>query len=327
MKWLVVVFGWMMVLGCGNSNKSKAPAEDSESTFDYEAFSEHYKTAKLPYQLSDTALLQNKDTARIPAAQLAPYISDSVRKKLFGNTTNIRYIPLQKIEDKNGEQYFITKAVGGSKTAALLTVFSKAHDTATTFSFLAPDNDPTTAQISTIDNAFSISRNVIQKQENGVIIEGKDVYAYNAAINGFTLIMTDILDEQNLELINPIDTFARRHRFAGDYVKGKRNIVSVRDGRNDRELQVFVHIEKEGGECMGELKGTLFFTSTTTAVYRQGGDPCVMEFRFTPTSVILKEDEGCGAHRDLKCVFDDTYPRKDATRQKPAKRKPSVSKK
>jgi hypothetical protein len=86
---------------------------------------------------------------------------------------------------------------------------------------------------------------------------------------------------------------------------------------------VFVHMEKEEGTCTGELKGTLFFTSTTTAVYRQGGDPCVMEFTFTPTAVTVREDEGCGAHRDMKCVFNDTYKRKDIAKQKTTIKKPA----
>jgi hypothetical protein len=321
MKWLAVVFGLILAFGCGN--KQHAKEEDEEAAFNYETFSEHYTKASLPYQLSDTALQKNKDTARIAAAQLIPFISDSIRKKLFGKSTSIRYIPLHRIEDKKGESYFITKATGGGKTVALLTVFSKNHDSAATFPFLSPDSNTTTTQVSVIDNSFSISRNVTQREKNGVIIEGKDVYAYNEAVNGFTLIMTDVLDERTQELINPIDTFPRRHHFSGDYVKDKRNIVSIRDGRNDKELLVFVHMEKEEGTCTGELKGTLFFTSSKTAVYRQGGDPCVMEFTFATNAVTVHEDEGCGAHRDMKCVFDDTYKRKDAAKQKATKKKPA----
>lgn len=318
MKWLGFVFGTVLLLGC--AGKAKTSEAEEENTFDYETFSKHYSAAALPFQLSDTALLRNKDTTRIPAAQIATFIADSIKQKLFGKTAGIRYIPLQKIEPKKGESYFITKAVSGGKTVALLTVFGKGRDTGVTFLFLAPDADPATTQVSTIDNAYSISRNVSRKRKDNVTIEGKDVYAYNAAINDFTLIMTDVLDERTQELVNPIDTFPRKHRFSADYVKDKKNLVSIRDGRNATELQAFVHIEKEDGTCTGELKGTLFFTSTTTAVYRQGGDPCVLEFQFTPTSVLLKEDEGCGAHRDLKCVFDDTYPRKDVVKHKPKKK-------
>lgn len=320
MKRLGCVFWLVVVFSCG-SNKTGSKEEDNG--FDYETFSKHYITATAPYQLSDTALLKNKDTARLSALQFAPFFADSLKRKLFGKTTGIRYIPLKKIERKRGESYFITKAVSGSKTVALLTVFRKEKDSGTSFPFLVPDADATTTQLSTIDNAYSISRNISQKQKAEITVDGKDVYAYNEAINGFTLVLTDMLDEKVQDLINPIDTFPKKNRFSGDYVLDKKNIVSIRDGRTANELNMFVHFEREGGACTGELKGTLFLTSTTTAAYRQGGDPCALEFRFTTTSVTLREEEGCGSHRGMKCSFDGNYPRKNPAKQKEVKKKPA----
>jgi hypothetical protein len=312
------VLAMLVFFGCKEPKEVKT---DDENTFDYESFSERYRQASLPYQLSDAELLRNKDTTRINASRFAAFVSDSIKKKIFGKTTGIRFIPLQKIESKNGEAYFITKAVSGSKVAALLTVFKKGGQAGVSFPFLVPDANANTTQVTVIDKYHSISRNVTQKEKNDIIIEGKDVYAFNSAINGFSLIMTDVLDEKGQELINPIDTFSRKHRFSGDYIKDKKNIVSIRDGRNENELLVFVHFEKEDGECTGELKGTVFFTSSTSAVYRQGGDPCVLEFRFSGSSVTLREEEGCGSHRGLQCAFDDTYSRKQPTGQKKAKSK------
>lgn len=318
MKWLAVVFGIVVMLGCSD-NKSAESAE-AETGFNYESFSKHYATGRLPYQLSDTALQRNRDTARIASAQLVPFVADSLIKHIFVKSTGIRYIPLQKVETPKSESYFITKAVAAGKTVALLTVFDKEHTKGATFPFLVPDADAGTAQISSIDNSFSITRNTNRRDKNDVLTEGKDVYAYNADANGFTLIMTDKLQDKTPELINPIDTLPRRNRYSGDYVKDKKNIVSIRDGRTASELQFFVHFEKDKGECIGELKGTLFMTSTTTAVFRPSGDPCVLDVRFTPTSVSLHEAEGCGSHRGLKCLFDDTYPRKGITRAKAAKK-------
>ena len=313
----------LAALGCGGSNKTKP---EDETSFDYESFSKHYTAAALPYLLNDTDLLKTKDTAHINSDQITPFVSDSIKRKIFGKAADIRYVPLDKIENKKGESYFITKAISGTKQAALLTVFGKDRQAAVSFPFLIPDAASNTTQNSTIDKAYSISRNVTQREKNDILIEGKDVYAFNAAINNFTLIMTDVLNEEKQELVNPIDTLQRQHKYAADYGKGKNNIVSIRDGRNPNELAMFIHFEaaEEGEEpCIGELKGTLFLTSTTTAVYRQGGDPCVLEFKFTPTSVTLKEDEGCGSHRGLKCTFDGTYPRKGLTKPKAAKKKSS----
>ena len=323
----MIRMGFLLLLAafisCGTNNNTIEEEDGVENGFEYESFSDQFKTASLPYQISDTGLLKNKDTTRVKATQFTRFISDSLKKKAFGKTTGIRFIPLDKIEAKNGENYFLTKGVSGSKVAAFLTVFGNAKDTGISFPFLIPDANANTTQVSVIDKAYSISRNVTQREKNDILIEGKDVYAFNTAVNDFTLIMTDVLDEKNQELINPIDTFSRRHKFSGDYVRDKRNLVSIRDGRNENELYMFVHFEKEEGEedCIGELKGTLFFTSSTTAVYRQGGDPCVMEFRFTPNSVTLKEEEGCGRHRGLKCSFDDTYRRKVTAKAKAPKKK------
>src|SRR5215218_4021033 len=107
MKRLAVVLGLVITVGCSDSKSTKKEGEEEE-TFNYETFSKHYATASLPYQLSDTGLKKNKDTARIAPTQLAPFIADSIKKKLFGKTTGIRYIPLQKIENKKAESYFIT---------------------------------------------------------------------------------------------------------------------------------------------------------------------------------------------------------------------------
>ena len=133
--------------------------------------------------------------------------------------------------------------------------------------------------------------------------------------------MTDLLDEENADLINPIDTLPRTRKFAGDYTKGKRNIVSIRDGRTPNQAVAFVHIEKDDGECIGELKGDILFTSSTRAVYRQGGDPCVLEFSFASSSVSLKEVEGCGNHRELNCTLDGSFTKKKEPRPSAKKNK------
>ncbi len=208
------------------------------------------------------------------------------------------------------------------RKAALLIAFDKDSFGAA-MPFLIPDDDPKTTQASIIDKSFSIIRSVSHKTADDVTTEGKDVYVYNPDAKSFTLIMTDVLDEGAVELINPIDTFSRTNKWAGDYITSKKNMVSVRDGRTANEINFFVHFEKDNGDCKGELKGTAFFASSKVAVYRQGGDPCVMEFHFSNYSVIVKEMEGCGLHRDLKCSFNGTFTKK----LPPKKAAPKKSKK
>ena len=151
---------------------------------------------------------------------------------------------------------------------------------------------------------------VTLKNIDGSLSEGKDAYVLNAEAGNFMLIMTDALNDKVTELINPIDTLPRKNKVSADYTNGKMNLVSVRDGRKNDRISFFIHFEKNNGECSGELKGEALLKSPTTAEYREAGDPCVLKFIFSSASVRLKEEEGCGSRRGLKCAFDGSFTRK-----------------
>ncbi len=309
----------LFILACNNQ---KNPEQEDDTTFGFENFEKKFKTVSAPYHLSDTGFLKNTDTASLANVSFAGFIPDSVKKKLFSKPGTVKYIPLSKIKLPNGENYFIVKAISGKQKAALVIAFDKDSFGAA-MPFLIPDDDTETTQATAIDKSFSITRSVSHKTKDDVLTEGKDVYVYNKDAKSFTLIMTDVLDEKTVELINPIDTFSRTNKWAGDYITDKKNMVSIRDSRAANEINFFVHFEKDNGDCQGELKGTAFFASSQIAVYRQGGDPCVMELHFSNTSVTIKEMEGCGAHRGLKCSFNGTFTKK----QPPKKVQPKKIKK
>jgi hypothetical protein len=298
--------------------KSKNDEKD-ETNFNYETFSEKFSKPALPYQLSDASLLSGKDTNSIRSTAFAAFIPDSIKRKVFGTGAHIKYIPLARINEPDAETYYILKAVSGSKKAGLLYVFDKNNEFGAVFPFLVPDADPSTSQLSSIDKSFSITRSTARAMKNDVNAEGKEVYIYNEEAKNFTLIMTDPLDNSSLAVINPIDTFPKKSKFAGDYTNGKRNLVSVRDAKNPSQVNFFIHFEKNE-ECSGELKGTALMTSAKTAVYRQGGDPCVLELNFSGRTVSLHEIEGCGSHRSVRCVFEGQFTRK-IEKTKPATRK------
>jgi hypothetical protein len=318
MRWVGSILILLVALAACSNGKGEEPEEDT--VFTYERFTGRFKTVKVPYSLSDTALLNNKDTTAIRSQAFIAYIPDSIVRKLFRKPSKVKYVPLATVQAANGEQYFVLKAESGSRKAALLVTFDKERNYGAALPFLVPDDDAQTTQVSTLDRSYSIVRNVSSRTEEDVVMEGKDVYVYNKDAKQFTLIMTDLLDEGDMEVINPIDTLARTHTFAADYVQGKRSILSIRDGRTPKEVTFFVHFEKNDGECVGELKGSLFFTSTATAVYRQGGDACVLEFEFKKSSVVMREVEGCGSHRGLQCLFEGTFTKKKVPGSKDAKR-------
>jgi hypothetical protein len=315
--------GWalMVIMAfCFACNNEKPAASDGDSDGSGAgSVSQRFKELKLPYTLSDTALLNWKDTITIRSAEFDAKIPDSIKSKIFPKNAKLKYQPIGKIQATKNEAYFFVKASASGRQAALLMTYDKEGEYAATLPFLIPDNDPATNQISSVDKSLSISRSIWKKQSDDVTIEGKDVFIFNADGKQFLLIGTDALDDSKLELINPIDTLPKTNKFAGDYVKGKRNLVSIRDGRTPNQLMAFVHLENEEG-CKGEVKGELLMTSATTAIFRQGGDPCVLRFQFTNNSVSLQEEQGCGNHRGLDCAFLGSYPKKKEPKPKAPKK-------
>lgn len=300
-----------------NAKDRKADAKPEKTT---EAapvvFSGRFAATQPPYQLTDTALLNNKDTASLPASEVAPLVPDTLLQKLFGKTTGIRYTPLAKMGEKNKETYYLLKAGSGSKKAALLVVFEKAGNYGATLPFLVPDDNASTSQVSLIDKSYAITKSVTQRSESEVTGEGKEVLSYDAREKRFGLIMTDLLNDNPAVLVNPLDTFPKSNRLAGDYYLNKKNLVAVRDGRHPNQILVYIHTENSEGDCKGELKGEFLLTSTTTAVYRQGGDPCILGLSFAGNSVSIHEESGCGNYRGLDCPFGGKFTRKKEEKPK-----------
>ena len=308
-----IFVGLALMISC-NSKKT----DKEEEGFSYEKFSERFSVSKLPYQVSDTSLMNNKDTSTIRSVEFAAFIPDSLKTRIFGKNAKVRYVSQTQIAAGEETSLYVVKALSGAKRASLLIAFDKGKYSAS-FPLLVPDSDPTTAQWSIIDKGLGITRMIAKRtaEKSG---EGREVYQYDPGSRQFSLVLTNPLDNRQTEVINPIDTFSRKHKFAGDYVKDKKNIISIRDGRYPNQLTVFMHIDKNNGECTGELKGDLLLTSTTGSVYRESGDPCVMTFRFSGNSVTIKEDQGCGAHRGLDCSFDGTFSRKKEVKPKATKK-------
>lgn len=267
-----------------------------------------FKKANLPYVITDTAVLKKEiDSSKISTDVFAKVVPDSVITRIIGKGKMTVY-PLASVISDKKEKYLFTKIVSPSKKMALVIVLDKDDNYVAAFPFLEVDNATNTQQVSTLDSRYTISRTVVRKNQDNSTNEGKDVFVLNTDARDFTLIMTDPVDKTVLELINPIDTLARKNKYSADYVKDKKNIVSIRDGERAGKFLFFIHMEKEG--CSGELKGFASFTSANKAVYRQGGDPCTLEFTFSSSSVTLNEIEGCGNRRDLRCTFNAKYNKK-----------------
>ena len=311
----------VLLAGC----KSKKTSLSGDEPVEITDFIEFFPDTKLPYQAGDSILQKKeKDSLLISYTVFTQFVPDSILSRFFGKPVKPKIYPLAK--SKGDETYLFAKAIAGNKRAILVLGFDKKNQFIAAMPFLSLDQLAATQQISSMDTRYTITKSLFRKNKDGTLSEGKDVYVLNSDAGSFMLIMTDALDDKPTELTNPIDTISRKQKYTADYGSGKMNLISIRDGRKSDRLSFFIHFEKNNGECTGELKGEAIIKSPTIAEYREGGDPCILQFRFTSSSVTVKELEGCGSRRGLRCSFDGTYSRKNEVKPRTTKAKTAKGK-
>lgn len=299
---------FVVMAGCKHKKKPSLSGEDPVEVTDFIAF---FEPVNLSYQFTDT-ILQKKgnDSLLISYKIFTRFVPDSVLSKLYGNGVKPTIYALGKAEVSKAETYLFVKTATNDNKAVFILSFDNKNQFITAMTALRPDNNNATGQSFIMDKKYTITKTVTLKNADGNISEGKDVYVLNVKTKNFMLIMTDALNDKVTEIINPIDTLPRKNKLSADYVNGKMNLVSIRDGRRNGRISFFIHFEKNSGECTGELKGEAILKSPTTAEYREDGDPCVLNFIFRSTTVTLNEKEGCGSRRGLNCAFDGSFARK-----------------
>ena len=307
-NWLLILFlpAFFFLGSCKEKNKSLSGDEPLQAGEFIESFNE----IDLPYSVADTSLIKkDNDSSLISYKIFTQFVPDSILTRIMGKGAPKLY-QVGKITVSEDEIYVVAKAVLNKKRAIIIAAFNGEDQFLQAMPLLLIDQSSRTHQTSTIDSKYTINKSVLKKDSDNSMKEGKEVYVYNKEDNKFLLIMTESMEDGNGELINPLDTLKAENKYSADYVKNKNNIVSIRDAENDQRFQFFIHFEQNKGECTGELKGFALFTSANTAVYRQPGDPCVLQFVFSKNAVTLQELEGCGNRRGLKCSFNGTYPKK-----------------
>jgi hypothetical protein len=236
-------------------------------------------------------------------------------KKDFGKTKPKIY-SLGRAKEKGKETYLFAKAVQGTKRVGYLVTFDKKDNYLNTLPIVKTGMGNLNKTFGSLDKKYQITTYREGKNKSGDNTFKRNVYIYNSASNDFTLILTEPNEDIMEDVINPIDTLSQKNKLTGDYISNKKNFISFRDGKSQNEILFFTHFEKSKGECVGELKGAARFVSSKVARYKENGNPCTIEFTFNPSSVVMKEIEGCGSYRDIKCFFDATFPKK---KKKPAK--------
>ena len=313
----------IIALACKHKKKISLSGEEPVSITD---FIESFQPVSLPYQVLDTEVVRKKsDTLLISYKVFTSLVPDSILNKAFGKGEKPKIYPIARVNSEQGNYLFV-KAFSSERKSILVLCFDKENNFITGMPVLQLDANPATQQFFVIDKRYTLSKNITRKNADGSISDGKNVYVLNEPAKSFLLIMTDALDEQAVELINPIESFPRKNKFSGDYLTNKSNLVSIRDNKKPNRMTFFVHFEKKNN-CVGELKGEAGFTAANSAVYRSSGDPCVLRFNFSSSSVTITEMEGCGSHRGLDCVFEGTFPKKKEPKKKETKPTKQASKK
>lgn len=272
---------------------------------------------KLPILIADTNLIQLSDTNHIGFKAFTQFYPDSVLFPLIGKQKKGTYYrPLGKIS-KSNEIYLLFISLNPAKEAHLYVV------------------------VTDLKNKYLDSKEFLyNKQEDGyhhyvhinreptfqVVREktGKDqelIYTKTGWIHPtegkFMVIVNDSNEDTKQQtIINPIDSFPALNPLSWDYGSDKKNFISVRDGAAPGKLAFFLHVEKNEGTCIGEIKGVLQLTGTRRGVFRQNGDPCVIDFVFTDNGIECKETGSCGNYRGIKCLLDEQFPK----RKKPVRK-------
>lgn len=303
--------------GCGNRKKASLSGTEKIEVSD---FIESFELIKPPYEVRDTTLNRKEDDSLlISNVVFNQFVPDSVLSLAAGKNARPK-IYLGKRVKIETETYLFPKIITGNKKTVIVLCFDNKNKFKAWLPLLVQDANPATSQVSGLDRKLSFYKNVSLRRPEDAAAEGREVYIYNAEAGQFLLIMTDPLDDRIREIINPIDTLQKKSKYAADYVKDKMNIVSIRDHAEPGKFNFFIHIDRNNGECTGEIKGVANFTSASVALYRQRGDACSIQFNFSSSSVRIKEVDACGAHRQLKCSFDGSFPRKKEPKPKTQKK-------
>lgn len=310
----MIAFISILFFSCKHSTKENKPltAED---------FLKFYKTLNLPATISDSGLINNKDTSTIPNIVFIQFIPDSaVHHVLSGDASKYIIRPAGIIHFKTAD-YLITKFISGKTIKLVVFVLDEKHQYKTSLLLLSNKNNDGYRYSVSITNEPTF---IIRKEKagkNNQVLYSRNGYAFNESANAFTEVMNDSNEDKGKlsVVINPIDTFARLNKFSGDYITDKRNFISVRDGKNSRTYFFFIHFEKNKAACVGELKGEMSLTGETNAVFQESGDPCVIRFKFTAAGIKVKEEGNCGNHRGITCPFDFTFKKKKLNKTKEAR--------
>jgi hypothetical protein len=313
-KWVFTIFIFF-VFSC----KEKQLDLSGEVPIKQNDFFGIFKPMTLPFNVSDTNIEKSSDTITIGLKAFLQFFPDSAFKTLTGNNRNLIIHPIGKIEKEN-EQYFIILITEKKKKQLAVFITTKKNKFLGSKELLNNDHQDEYFHSLLINKepTFLLSKEKMGK--DGQLLFSRTGWVYSD-LGIFMVVINDSNeDPKKLEVINPIDTLAKKNKYSGDYIKDKKNYVSIRDGKNANSYQFFIHFERNEGSCTGELKGELKMKTNNTGIFNENGDPCIIDFAFEGNEISIKEQGTCGNHRGIKCFFNDQFIKKKETKSKKIKK-------
>jgi hypothetical protein len=305
-NYLYIFFAALFITSC----KSKKDDSESKSPEVRELYNA-YSKLKLPFYVVDSTMNEKAKDTTISLAAFTKVIPDTVFNSTFGTDRKFTLYPLGRIEPKSKESYFVTLAKGKDKSAIYISVYDSNKHTVT-LPLLVSDKDEI-LNTASVDKKLSI---VVSKEwtDKNVLYYNRIIYAYNN-VGIFTTVLTETNEPRRTReaaIINPLDTFPKKYKYSGDYSKGSKSVLFIRDSNVPDEYLFFLHFQNENQDdaCAGEVRNKFKMKSDKAGQYNGNSDPCVLDFTFKGNEVQVKENGSCGNYRDIKCFFNDTYTKK-----------------
>lgn len=266
---------------------------------------------KLPFIVHDSTLQKKEnDSAAINLELFKTFLPDSVFKKQYIISKQLKVHVLGKSTDAQKGNYLFVKSSAGKRKAVYLYYFNAKNAYTGTMKLLDNTVPAKTNQYTRIDSRYNIAFIKEQKTPTGEVWTDETIY-YMDAKGNMILAMTNSTEDRSDEIRgNPIDTLPRKNKYSADYSNDKKNLVSIRDGSTPKTFQFFIHFSKQNGECVGEVKGEGEFTANNKGVFHDKDSECEILFNFSSSSVTIKETNGCGSYRDITCFFEGSYAKK-----------------
>lgn len=288
--------------GCGSKKNDAVDVENAEE------FIAAFEPFDLPVRYFDTGLHSIHAVKSMDTSLLLQFIPDSVISTIVGKAGKKYTIePIGRIENKNGK-FLIVKTVVPKKESLDVFLVDGAYKFLSHLKLLTSlGNKPYVNNVYVSEEPTFI----ISREKTGADDElqyTRTAYSFDATTGTFVEVMHDSNEDSEGDeaLLNPIDTFPANNTYSGDYIKNKKNYVSIRDGKNSNNYLFYVRMEKNAGKCSGEIKGELEIVAENKGVYKENAGPCSLNFTFTSKNISLIENN-CGNHRGIDCLYNDTF--------------------